>query len=151
MRTIPPELPQHAHFADGLLLSHIAHAAGVEQNDIGVCFICDELIAPLSEHFGHLIGVTLVHLAAVSFDVDAGHFGGGEFAVDGRYEQGQVYSRHAENPTFRLGLAAFFGAQLGMKISVEFLNGIGLPHPSRRAVGVVLVWGSILDGKVPAR
>jgi hypothetical protein len=58
---------------------------------------------------------------------------------------------HAENPTFRLGLAALFGAQLGMKITAEFLKGVRFPHPSRHAVGVVLVWGSILDGKVPAR
>jgi hypothetical protein len=38
-----------------------------------------------------------------------------------------------------------------MKITAEFLKGVRFPHPSRHAVGVVLVWGSILDGKVPAR
>ena len=108
MRTIPPELPHHTHLADGLLLGHVAHTAGVEQNHIGFGFIRDKLISALGEHFRHLIGVALIHLAAVGFDVDAGHFGGGEFVADRRWGQGQVRSNENTAETSRWRRSHFF-------------------------------------------
>ena len=150
MRTISPELPQHAHLADGLLLGHITHTAGVEQNHIGFGFICNDLISALGEHFGHLLGVALVHLAAVGFDLDAGHFGGRKLAADLGFGQGQVRSNDAKNPTFQHGLFAFRGTQLWSKINVQRIDGIRFLHPMRHAEGIVLVRGSILVGKALA-
>ncbi len=142
-----PKLAQHAHLANRLLLGHVAHAAGVEQNHIRFGFIRDELISALSEHFRHLLGVALVHLATVGFNVDAGHLGGGEFAADRRWGQGQVRSSDAENPTLQHGLVSFRGTQLRSKINAQRIDGIRLPHPMCHAKGIVLVGRSIVSGK----
>ncbi len=62
-----------AHLVDGLLLGKIAHAAGVEQNHVGLGLGFDERIALGDELGGDGFAVALVHLAAVSFDENTGH------------------------------------------------------------------------------
>jgi transposase-like protein len=74
VRAFFAELAEHAHFADRFLLRHVADAAGVEQDDIGVRFVGDHAVAAFGEHFRNLFGIALVHLAAVGLDVNAGHF-----------------------------------------------------------------------------
>ena len=74
-----PRLAQaahHAHFADRLLLRHVAHGAGVQQHHVGVVLAPGHLVAAGDEHPGDLLGVALIHLAAVGFDEDPGHGGG---------------------------------------------------------------------------
>ena len=61
------------HLADGLLLGHVAHAAGVEQDDVGGAFGLGEGIALGDELRGDGFAVALVHLATVSFDENTGH------------------------------------------------------------------------------
>ena len=68
------EFAEHAHLTNRLLLGHVAHAASVQQNHIGLALGFDHSIATLNEHFRHLLGVALVHLAAIGLDVNAGHF-----------------------------------------------------------------------------
>jgi hypothetical protein len=63
----------HAHFPDRLLLRHVAHGAGVEQDDVRVRLVRRHLIAARGEHLRHLFGVALVHLATVGFDEHLGH------------------------------------------------------------------------------
>ena len=90
MGTLFAELAEHSHFADRLLLGHVAHAAGVQQNHIGVGLCGHHAVAALDEHFRHLLGVALIHLAAVGFNIDAGHFGDGECDSERRGGQGEV-------------------------------------------------------------
>ena len=66
----------HAHLAQRLLLGLIAHAAGVDQHHVRVGFGARHGEAFFNEHLRHLLGVALVHLAAVGLDVNAGHEGG---------------------------------------------------------------------------
>ena len=61
------------HFADGLLFRHVAHGAGVEQNDIRPRLGRGEGVAFGGQLSGDGLGVALVHLAAVGFDIDAWH------------------------------------------------------------------------------
>ncbi len=61
------------HLADRLLLGHIAHRAGVEQDDIGAFFALHQLVAPAGQVAGDLFGVAHVHLAAIGFDEDGRH------------------------------------------------------------------------------
>ena len=44
---LPPVLAafQRPHLADGLLLGHVAHGAGVEQHHVGVVLVVDQLVA----------------------------------------------------------------------------------------------------------
>ena len=65
--------PHHAHLAQRLLLRLIAHGAGVDQHHIRIQIRPRHGIAALDEHLRHLLGVALVHLAAVGFDMDAWH------------------------------------------------------------------------------
>ena len=64
---------QRLHFADRLLLGHVAHRAGVEQDDIGVFFAFHEIVAAARQVAGDLFGVAHVHLATVGFDEDGRH------------------------------------------------------------------------------
>ena len=59
---------EHSHFAERLLLRHVAHAAGIEQNNIGLRLATDPLIAAGNERMRDLLRVALVHLAAVGLD-----------------------------------------------------------------------------------
>src|ERR1043166_5700089 len=61
------------HFAEGLLLGGITHAAGVQEHDIGGGFRGGEAVAFADELSGDLFGVALIHLTTVSFDIDTRH------------------------------------------------------------------------------
>ena len=75
-----PELAEHPHFSDRLLFGHVADAARVEKDDVRVRLVWRHAVAALAEHLGDLFRVALVHLAAVGFDVDAGHWRQGKIA-----------------------------------------------------------------------
>jgi hypothetical protein len=57
---------------DHPLFGVLPDCAGVDQNDIGAVGLVDRLIAGISQLAEHELGVTDVHLTAVSFDVDCG-------------------------------------------------------------------------------
>jgi hypothetical protein len=59
---------EHSHFAQRLLLGHVANAAGVEQHNIGVRLATHALVAAGDERMRDLLGIALVHLAAVGLD-----------------------------------------------------------------------------------
>src|SRR4029077_9820744 len=59
---------EHSHLAKRLLLGHVAHAAGIEQNDIGLRLATDLLVAAGNERMRDLLRVALVHLATVGLD-----------------------------------------------------------------------------------
>src|SRR6267142_7215565 len=59
---------EHSHFAERLLLGHVAHAAGIEENNIGLRLATDPLVAAGDERMRDLLRVTLVRLAAVGLD-----------------------------------------------------------------------------------
>ena len=61
------------HLAHGLALGHVAHGTGVEQDDIRDVLGGRESVALRHELRGDGLAVTLVHLATVGFDIDAGH------------------------------------------------------------------------------
>ena len=61
------------HLVDGFLLGVIAHAASVEQHHIRDVFGRGECVALGDELSGDGFAVALVHLATVSFDIDARH------------------------------------------------------------------------------
>ncbi len=44
LRATLRQLAHHAHFAERLLVGHVAHAAGVEQDDVGVALVGDRLV-----------------------------------------------------------------------------------------------------------
>ncbi len=67
------DLPEHAHFSQGLLLCHIAHATGVQQHHVGIGFTSYALVAALQQRMRDLFRVALVHLAAVGLDEKFGH------------------------------------------------------------------------------
>ena len=64
------------HFADGFLLRHVAHAARVEQDDVGDRFGGGQGIALGHELGGDGLRIALVHLATVGLDVNTGHVPG---------------------------------------------------------------------------
>ena len=64
-----------------LLLGALAHAAGVDDDDVGVGGVVGRLVAGLLEQAGHALGVVDVHLAAERLD--------------------QVFARHARSFRFR--------------------------------------------------
>ena len=68
-RVMPPPRGHLAGLADGLLLGEIAHAAGVEQQDVAVVLPADDAVAPRPQHGCDRLAVAFVHLAAVGFDV----------------------------------------------------------------------------------
>ena len=43
------ELPQHPHFAECFLIRHVAHAAGVEQDDVGFALMSHRLVTSLQK------------------------------------------------------------------------------------------------------
>ena len=70
-------LLQVAGLADGLLFGGVAHAAGVEQQDVAVVLVGHDPIAPGAQHRRDSLAVALVHLAPVGLDVDAVQIGKG--------------------------------------------------------------------------
>ena len=61
------------HPADGFLLGVVAHAASIEQHHIRDVFGRGEGVALGDELSGDGFAIALVHLATVSFDIDARH------------------------------------------------------------------------------
>src|SRR2546430_13418436 len=51
---------EHSHLAKGLLLGHVAHAAGIEENNIGLRLATDPLVAAGNERMRDLLGIALV-------------------------------------------------------------------------------------------
>ena len=67
-RAVLADAAEHSHFAQRLLLRHVAHTAGVEQNNIGLDLGIDALIATRDERIRDLLGIAFVHLTAVGLD-----------------------------------------------------------------------------------
>src|SRR6266513_3895802 len=63
-----PHAAEHSHLAKRLLLGHVAHAAGIEQNNIGLRLATDALVAAGDERMRDLLGIALVHLATVGLN-----------------------------------------------------------------------------------
>ncbi len=74
MRALPPLLAENAHFPKRLLLRLIPYGAGVDQDRVRIEFGRRERVAAFGEHARHLLGVALIHLAAVGFEINSGHF-----------------------------------------------------------------------------
>jgi len=64
---------ERLHLADGFLLGHVAHRAGVEQDNVRTLFVFDQVIAAPGEVARDLFRVADVHLAAIGFDKDGRH------------------------------------------------------------------------------
>ena len=58
---------------DRLLLRGVAHAAGVEQQDVADLLLVDDPVTPGTQHRRDSITVAFVHLTHVGFDEDAVH------------------------------------------------------------------------------
>ena len=64
---------QATHFVECFLLGEVPDAAGVEEDDVGVGLGGSECIPFGNELGGNGFAVALIHLAAVSFYVNAWH------------------------------------------------------------------------------
>ncbi len=64
---------QGLHLAKSLFFGRIAHAASVEQDDVGGGLRRRQGVALGDELSGDLFGVALIHLATVRFDIDTRH------------------------------------------------------------------------------
>ena len=73
VRALFLQASEKTHFAQRLLLGHIAHAAGVEQHDVGLVGVGGHFVAAGHQHLRDLLRVALVHLASVGFEEDLGH------------------------------------------------------------------------------
>ena len=73
VRPLLPLGAHDAHFPQGLLLRLVAHRAGVDQDRVGILFRRRQGVAALGEHPRHLLGVALVHLAAVGLEINFRH------------------------------------------------------------------------------
>ena len=76
--------PEHAHLAQRFLVSHVTHAACVQEDDVGLRFVPDPLVAERRERMRDLFGVALVHLAAISLDEEFRHGGWKQYIVTPR-------------------------------------------------------------------
>src|SRR5438045_9604590 len=73
MRPLFCHSPQHPHFSQRLLISHIAHAARVQQHYVSFSFMGHPLVAACDERMSDLFRVALVHLAAIGLDEKLRH------------------------------------------------------------------------------
>src|SRR5216683_965329 len=66
----PPlrEMTEHSHFPERLLLRHVPHAAGVQENDVSLAFGRGAFITAHEQRMRDLLRVALVHLTTVSFN-----------------------------------------------------------------------------------
>src|SRR6202521_3505333 len=87
------DLPQHSHFAERLLIRHVANAACVQQNDVRVDLARRAFIAPRQERVRNLFGIALVHLAAVGFDEKFWHRESGIVTQTGRPRHNELNER----------------------------------------------------------
>src|SRR6266481_3596801 len=62
------QLPKHSHFAKRFLVGHVAHAASIEQHNVGFHFASHALVTTRDERVRDLFRVPLVHLTPVSLD-----------------------------------------------------------------------------------
>jgi hypothetical protein len=65
MRPIFRHPAKHSHFAERLLIGHVAHAARIQEDNVRIPLRTRTLIAPLDQRMGDLLRVALVHLAAI--------------------------------------------------------------------------------------
>src|SRR5438552_15086136 len=68
MRPVSCHSPQHPHFSQRFLVSHVAHAARVQQHYVSFSFVGYPLVAACDERMRDLFRVALVHLAAIGLD-----------------------------------------------------------------------------------
>ena len=68
MRALLGHAAEHSHFAKRLLVRHVAHAARVQEHNVGLSLVRDPLIAARDERMRDLLRVACVHLATVSLD-----------------------------------------------------------------------------------
>jgi hypothetical protein len=68
VRTLFGHAAQHAHFPERLLISHVAHAACIQEHHVGLVLVRDALIASCDERVRNLFRVALIHLATVGLD-----------------------------------------------------------------------------------
>ena len=61
------------HLVERLLLRHVAHTAGVEQDHVRDVFRGRQVVTPGQELRGDGFAVPLIHLATVGFDIDTRH------------------------------------------------------------------------------
>src|SRR2546430_11193763 len=73
MRPVSCHSPQHPHFSQRLLISHVAHAARVQQHYVSFSFVGYPLVAACDERMCDLFRVALVHLAAIRLDEKLRH------------------------------------------------------------------------------
>ena len=73
--------PEHAHLPKRFLVSHVTHAAGVQEDDVCFRLVSDLLVAERQERMRDLFGVALVHLAAISLDEEFRHGGWKQYIV----------------------------------------------------------------------
>ena len=78
---IAPLVDQVAHFPERLLLGLVPNRAGIDEHRVRFLLFRRDGVATLAEHPHDLLGVALVHLAAVSLDVNLGH--GKRFKIAG--------------------------------------------------------------------
>ena len=64
---------EHSHFPQRLLVGHIAHAAGVQEHDVGFHLVRDAFVASCHERVRDLFRVALVHLTTVGLDEKLRH------------------------------------------------------------------------------
>ena len=73
VRSFLRQPPEHAHLAERFLVSHVAHAARIQQDHVGFRLMPDPLVAARHERMRDFFGVALVHLATISLDEEFGH------------------------------------------------------------------------------
>ncbi len=86
----PVSSRQHAQLAEArvqLVLRVLPHAARVDHDDVGLAVVRRTLVPAASSRPGHLLGVVIIHLAAVRFD--------------------QIFAAHMRPFALRLSLSPF--------------------------------------------
>src|SRR6476646_9060830 len=73
MRTLLRHPSEHPHFAERLLVGHIPHTAGVEQDYISLGLMRYPFISSADQGMRDLFRVPLVHLAPVSLNEEFRH------------------------------------------------------------------------------
>ena len=82
---------EQAHLAERFLLGHVAHAAGVEKDDVRFAGVAGHFVTPGHEHLRDLFGVALVHLATVGFEKHLGHRATKLSAGPGHFQRGLLF------------------------------------------------------------
>ena len=64
---------EHSHFAERLLIGHVANAAGIQQHHVRFLLAVGAFVAAGDERMRDLFRVAFIHLAAVGFNEKLGH------------------------------------------------------------------------------